>query len=392
MKRALAIVANTRLPSERAQGLQVVQSAAAFARAGLEVEILHARRAREVALPAGSDLFSHCGVPEGPRPRISAVECFDILERFPRSLQFWPSRLQEWSFSANAAARLRGDASPRLVLSREIECAHRLVRSGHPAVFLEIHSVPGGRWRRQLLQRAARGARGVIAISGGVRADLLALGIEASQVVVEHDAFEPTRFVSLPTRSEARASLGLPLDRPIVAYTGGLLEWKGVDLLVEAARVLPDALFVIAGGMEQDVLALRQRAAGLSNIRIDGFQPPAKVALYLAAADVGVAPNRSTPAISARYTSPLKVFEAMAVGLPLVASDLPSLRELLTHGTNAWLVRPDSVEELAGGLKKLLGDERLRARLAQAFRARAPEHTWDARARRLVRWMGDRAP
>lgn len=391
MKRALAIVANTRLPSERAQGLQVVQSAAAFARAGLEVEILHARRAREVALPAGSDLFTHCGVPEGPRPRVRAIECFDILERFPRSLQFWPSRAQEWSFSANAAASLLREASPRLVLSREIECGDRLVRAGHPAVFLEIHSVPSGRWRRRLLQRAARGARGVIAISGGVREDLTALDIDATQVVVEHDAFEPTRFLSLPSRREARAQLELPLDRWIVAYTGGLLEWKGVELLVDAARCMPEVLFVIAGGMESDVAALRLRAAGLSNVRVDGFQPPTKVALYLAAADVGVAPNRSKPAISARYTSPLKVFEAMAVGLPLVASNLPSLREILTHGTDAWLVAPDSVEELAAGLKNLLGDEALRARLSAAFRARSAEHTWDARAQRLVRWMGDRA-
>ncbi len=106
MKRALAIVANTRLPSERAQGLQVVQSAAAFARSGLEVEILHARRARELPLPAGSDLLAHCGVPGGARPSITPIECIDWIESVPRALQFWPSRLQEWTFSSNAARRL----------------------------------------------------------------------------------------------------------------------------------------------------------------------------------------------------------------------------------------------------------------------------------------------
>lgn len=392
MKRALAIVANTRLPSERAQGLQVVQSAAAFARSGLEVEVLHARRARELPLPAGSDLLAHCGVPGGARPSITPIECIDWIESVPRALQFWPSRLQEWTFSSNAARRLLQRDDGALVLSREIECAERLVRAGRRGVFLEIHSVPGGRWRRRLLLRAAAGADGLVAISGGVRDDLLALGIEPSKITVEHDAFEPERFRPLPARSEARRALGLPLDRPIVTYTGGLLAWKGVDVLVDAARLLPEALFVIAGGMEQDVLALRERAAGAANVRIDGFQPPPKIALYLAAADIGVAPNRSQPAISSRYTSPLKVFEAMAVGLPLVASDLPSLRELLTHASDAWLVRPDDAEELAVGLKKLLGDAQLRQRLGATLAGRAAEHTWDARARRLVRWMGDRAP
>jgi len=391
VKRALAIVANTRLPSERAQGLQVVQSAAAFARLGLDIELLHARRTRELALPPGTDLFAHCGVPALGRPRVSAVECCDILERFPRALQFWPSRLQEWSFSANAASLLLRDAPPRWVLSREIECAERLVRAGHRSIFLEIHSVPGGRWRRRLLLRAAQGACGVIAISGGVREDLLSLGIETSKLIVEHDAFEPERFRSLPTRSEARRALDLPSERAVVVYTGGLLAWKGVDVLVEAARRVPEALIVIAGGMEQDIAALRARASGIPNVRIDGLQPPSRVALYLAAADVGVAPNRSAPAISARYTSPLKVFEAMAVGLPLVASDLPSLRELLRHGSDAWLVRADDAEELAGGLKKLLGDADLRRALGQSLAARSAEHTWDARAQRLVRWMGERA-
>ena len=389
--RALAIVANTRLPSERAQGLQVLQSAAALARAGLDVELLHAKRAREIPLPEGTDLFAHCSVPAGPRPRVTAVPCIDVLERFPRAFQFWPSRLQEWSFSANAASRLCRDAKQRWVLSREIECAERLVRAGHRGVFLEIHAVPGGRWRRTLLQRAARGACGLVAISGGVRDDLLALGVEAHKLTVEHDAFEPQRFQARSTRAEARRALDLPSDIPIVAYTGGLLAWKGVDVLVEAARRMPEALVVIAGGMEQDVKALRTRARGMPNVRIDGFQPPARVALYLAAADVGVVPNRSEPAISARYTSPLKVFEAMAVGLPLVASDLPSLREVLHHGSDAWLVRPDDAEELSEGLRKLLGDAELRHRLGQALAARAAEHTWDARAARLVRWMGARA-
>ncbi|MBM3990920.1 MAG: glycosyltransferase family 4 protein [Planctomycetes bacterium] len=390
MKRALAIVANTRLPSERAQGLQVVQSAAAFARLGLDVELLHAKRARELALPPGTDLFAHCGVSGGAHPRVSAVECFDILERFPRAWQFWPSRLQEWSFSAQAASRLVREAPPRWVLSREIECGERLVRAGHRGVFLELHAVPGGRLRRALLRRAARGVRGIVAISGGVRDDLLALDIDARALTVEHDAFEPQRFEPRPTRSEARRALDLPPERAVVVYTGGLLPWKGVDVLVEAARRVPEALVVIAGGMEQDVAALRARSSGIPNVRIDGFQPPKQVALYLAAADVGVAPNRSTPAISARYTSPLKVFEAMAVGLPLVASDLPSLREVLRHGSDAWLVRADDAEELAGGLKKLLGDADLRRALGKSLAARSAEHTWDARARRLVRWMGER--
>jgi glycosyltransferase involved in cell wall biosynthesis len=120
---------------------------------------------------------------------------------------------------------------------------------------------------------------------------------------------------------------------------------------------------------------------------VDGFQPPARVPLYLAAADLGVVPNRSRPAISARYTSPLKVFEALAAGLPLVASDLPSLREVLSDGEDAVLAAPDDEAALAQAIRRLLGDAELRAALAARGRARAAEHSWDARARRLLAWM-----
>jgi glycosyltransferase involved in cell wall biosynthesis len=230
----------------------------------------------------------------------------------------------------------------------------------------------------------------VVAISGGVRDDLRALGVPAERMRVEHDAFEPERFAGSPARDAAREWLRLPRDRVVVAYTGGLMEWKGADLLVDAARELSELQFVIAGGMDADVARLRERARGLPNVRVDGWQAPALVPVYLAAADIGVVPNRSSPAISARYTSPLKVFEAMAAGLPLVVSDLPSLREILAP-EEAVTFAPDSAPALARALRELALDEPRRERLGQRMRVRAPAHTWDARAARLLAWMGERS-
>ncbi|MFN0243400.1 MAG: glycosyltransferase family 4 protein [Planctomycetota bacterium] len=382
----LVLIANARMPSQRAQSLQVVQMAAAFARAGASTLLLHAARKRTPALPEGVTLFDHYGIPPGPRPSIEAVACVDWIDRVPRLFQYVPARLQEQSFSRNAALRTQRETGAR-VLSREIEAAVRSIRAGHPAVFLEIHRVPHGRLRRKWLLEAAAKAHGLIAISGGVRDDLIELGVDAARVLVEHDGFEASRFEHRAARDVARATLALPKDVPLAVYTGGLLEWKGVDLVVEAARSLADVYFVIAGGMDADVKRLRQKAGGLANVRIDGFQPPERVPLYLAAGDVGLVPNRSKPAISARYTSPLKVFEAMAVGLPLVASDVPSLRELLTHEDDALLVAPDDSAALAAGVRRLMSDAVLRARLGQKLGLRARHFTWDARARRILDWM-----
>lgn len=383
----LVLLANARLPSQRAQSLQVVQAACAFARAGASTTLVHARRKKTPALPPGQDLFAYYAVPAGPRADVVAVDCVDWIDLAPRALQYGPARLQELTFARRAADWVRAQRPLATVLSRELEAARRLLRRGHQSVFLELHRVPGGRVRQRWLLEAAREVRGIVAISSGVREDLVQLGIDGKRIRVEHDAMEPARFAAARARERARSELGLDLGAPLVVYTGGLLEWKGVDVLVEAARRLPEVRFAIAGGMEADVQRLRASAAGLANVRLDGFQPPERVGLYLAAADVVAVPNRSAPAISARYTSPLKVFEAMAAGRAIVASDLPSLRELLAHDRDAWLVRPDDAGDLAQGLRRVLGDAALRERLASALHARAPAHTWDARAQRILEWI-----
>lgn len=383
---SITFVANTRLPSRRAQALQVAHMTGAFVRAGAPTRLLYAKRRLTVHLPSGTDVFTWYGVPEGKRPELVAVPCLDWIDRVPRLLQYVPARLQEQSFARNAVREIRRRFAGSRILAREVEVAAALVAAAEPRVYLEIHRVPGSRWRRRALLSAADGLRGIVAISRGVAEDLRALGIASANLCIEHDAYEPGRFAARPSKSEARAALELPRDVPLVVYTGGLLEWKGVDVLVEAARRLPEVYCVIAGGMEGDVQRLRQKAGGLPNVRIDGFQDPGRVALYLAAGDVGVVPNRSTPAISARYTSPLKVFESMATGLPLVVSDLPSLREILDAET-AVFVAPDDPAALAQGLGSLLADPEGQAERSRRMRAAALEHTWDARADRLLRWM-----
>ena len=387
----LVLVANARMPSQRAQSLQLAHAAASFARAGVPTRLLCARRFPTPRLPDGQDLFDYYDVEPGPRPEVVAIPCVDWIDRVPTRWQYGPARLQEWTFARNAARAIPTGAGKRpvRVLTREVECGAALARRRHPSLFLEIHRVPGGRLRRRWLRQAASGARGVIAISGGVRDDLAQSGVDAARILVEHDAVSADRLERLPERGAARERLGVGADAFVVVYTGGLLAWKGVDLLVDAARTLGDLEFVIAGGMDADVERLRAHARGAPNVRIDGFQPPARVADYLAAADVGVVPNRSRPAISARYTSPLKVFEAMGAGLPLVVSDLPSLRDILTPERDAVFVAPDDAAALATGIRRLAADDELRRTIRGNVRARAREHTWDARARADPRLDGE---
>ncbi len=384
----LVMVANARIPSQRAQSLQVMHAGQAFVGQGLATTLLHAKRYDTETL--GSEaLGAYYGLPVGSALSVEAVSCLDAIDRVPRALQFLPARLQEWTFASRAASLVQSRFGGALVLTREVETAYRL--SSRPGVFWEVHRVPGGRWRKGLMAKAMPNLSGVIAISGGVRDDLVRLGVPASKILVEHDAFDAKRFEGVPNRVQAREQLGLPKDAQLVIYTGGLLAWKGVEILVQAASRMPDVEFVIVGGMDADVRRLREHARGLGNVQILGFKEPGLISLYLASGDVGVVPNRSKPAISSEYTSPLKIFEAMAIGLPLVVSDLPSMRDILSEA-EACFVPADDPESLANGLRRVFSDEKLRIELGSQLSQRAPQHTFDARAARLVDWMQSRLP
>lgn len=384
----LVLVANARMPSQRAQSVQLAKAARAFQRAGADTTVLHAQR-RDTPRLEGAEVWRRLLLDFDPKersPALQAAPCSDWIDRVPRWAQFVPARLQEWTFGRSAARAVRRDFDGALCLARDVEVGYGL--RGRPGLALEIHRVPGGKARRGMLLKSVAAGAKVIAISGGVRDDLLSLGVPETSLRVEHDAVDAGLQDALPTREAARRKLSLAPGRPVVLYAGGLLRWKGVDVLVDAADRLGDALVLIVGGMEQDIAALKQRARGQRNVRIDGFREAGEIPTYLAAADLGVVPNRKTPRISSHYTSPLKVFEAMAAGLPLVASDLPSLRDAVGESEAAIFVEPEDPAALASGIEGLLGDPAARLGMAERARLAVETHTWEARAQRILAFMG----
>ena len=111
-----------------------------------------------------------------------------------------------------------------------------------------------------------------------------------------------------------------------------------------------------------------------------GHVAPSEVPTWLAAADIAVLPNSGTSVIGSRYTSPLKLYEYLAAGCPIVASDVPAVREVVTDGETAVLVRPDDPEALGDGIAGLLAVPVLAQRIGALGRLWVQGSTWDARA------------
>ncbi|HIC93395.1 MAG TPA: glycosyltransferase, partial [Anaerolineae bacterium] len=204
---------------------------------------------------------------------------------------------------------------------------------------------------------------------------------------------------NLPPREEARGRLDLPLNSPIVGYIGRFQTMgkeKGIPELIRALTMLPEGngqepLLLCVGGPMEAVSGYLQLACQVGvperRLRFVGRVPNWEVPFWIRACDVVTIPWPWTE-FSAYFTSPMKLFEYMAAGVPIVASDLPALREVLRHGENAWLVMPGDPEALAEGLAILLRDSALSARLSAQAQQDVKAYTWEARARRILQEAG----
>lgn len=199
------------------------------------------------------------------------------------------------------------------------------------------------------------------------------------KIIVAHDGAD---LKSLPAKTDCTENIFT------VGYVGSLFPGKGLELISELVTECPNIEFRVVGGSEEEVTNWRDRLKGSENITFTGFLPHAETEAELKNMDVVLAPylkkvyaNSAKGIEISRWMSPMKIFEYMSARRPIVCSDLPVIREILTHNLNALLCNPDNVEEWVEALQRLKTDEELRGKLAEnAFQKLKRNHTWKKRA------------
>ena len=204
-------------------------------------------------------------------------------------------------------------------------------------------------------------------------------GLDGNRVVViphgEYGFFD-SRGERLD-RESVRAGLDLEPEHEVALFFGHIREYKGLDILLEAWSTViesrPTARLVVAGDPAHLNAARRreldQWAQRLGVVRRFTYIPFSDVARYFSAADVLVMPYRTISQSGV-------LFLGLSLGLPVVASSVGGFPETLSDGESALLVAPESPDELAKALIRVLGDPELRRRLARGGRLVADRHSW----------------
>jgi glycosyltransferase involved in cell wall biosynthesis len=375
----LAYISPSALPSRAANAVHVMFQCNGFVRAGAEVTLYAKRGVRdERQLP---DLLR---------------DAYGVDVASMRLVTFFSeqSRADTMRIASLALRDLRRH-EPDVIISRNLYAAFVLAVLRRRPILFETHQLEIG--IRNLLQRMIMTLPWVTTVAISQRlVECLEEhhGVRPSRPIVLHDA-APDGIESLPAASR-RAVLRSLVRRAssdwdaVCGYFGQLYQGRGVEIIEAMAGARPRCLFLVYGGNESDIAA-RRRGLRVANLEYMGHAPHPVASRVMAAVDVLLMPYQESVSIgvdghdTARWMSPMKMFEYLATGVPMLSSDLPVLREVLCDRENCLLVPPAQPQEWVAALDLLIAEPALAQALGQrAHQDYLERHTWSRRAELLL--------
>lgn len=357
-----------RLPTEKAHGIQIMEMCAAFKRQGIDVELIASAR----KTPIIEEPFHYYDIRE--RFSIRRLHAPDLTNFGP--IGYWIFLVIFSLRAIHYARHARAD----IVYVRTPVVAKLFSRWYPGPVVWEVHT------RHVIPRKVLRGLSLVVPITHGLAQWLRVQGAPSDRIHVAPDGVNTAKFEVSDretVRKALREKLGLQRNAQIALYLGsfGVYSWKGVDIARAAAEKSPTVTWLFVGGSLQECDDLMRAAP--PNVRTLPRAKRAEIAELLCAADILLLPNKRGDIASEQDTSPLKLFEYMASGVPIIASDLPSIREILTPQT-AFFIPPNDPDALAAAVNQVIGDVIDRTARAQAARNEVGSFTWDVRAKGIV--------
>lgn len=361
------------LPAPHANSLQVMEMCHALADTGMEVQLYGLRT----------------------RIKTPAARYYDLPENQIRIHRIWMPRIKlisRFLYGLRVVWSLFWKSQKAIIYGRDFfTMAFLSVLSGRQAspLFFEAHQPPQGRLEEALqsLIFKSDAFAGLVTISQALKEAYLQLYpfLRSEQIEVLPDAARPflqnDELSILPTH-----------EKPKLGYVGSLQAGKGMETISGIAARLTDYEFHIVGGTAQQISGWKSKCG--KNVIFYGHQPTASVRKLTLNFDILLAPYQASVKVGrkqvdiARWMSPLKIFEYMAAARPLIASNLPVLREVLQHESNCLLADPDGTDDWVRQINRLRTDHKLRASLSeQAYRDFTNQYTWQKRAQKLKHYF-----
>jgi glycosyltransferase involved in cell wall biosynthesis len=365
-----------KIDSGMANSVQVLQMCAAFARLGLEVTL---------ALPDSDNA--------------KALEKYISLQ-LGEAAKFNVVTFRQITICGRLEMMGGYLGVKRLLKTEKMDCCYvrnpvflnAPLKYNIPTVFESHNSFIHGNkfldvlWTRNLIHNSQHPKLvKFIGISGALTDYWVKAGVPKEKGLALHDAVNACQYEVVEDQEPLRQALALPLNQKIVVYAGSLYQDRGIERILDLAKIFENVLFVVVGGPEdrKQIYLDMCRAGNISNIMFTGHVVHQEVSKYLHAADVLLMIwSKQVPTIN--YCSPLKMFEYMAAERIIVGDAFPTILEVLKDGETAYLADPDSFDDLRNKLTLALNEEYPNVMAKKARALAMNNYTWDERVRTIL--------
>lgn len=369
----LTYVANARLPTEKAHGIQIAKMCEAFADCGISVTLVIPKRKQINQALKGQNIFDYYQVKNNFN--LKPIFNFDLLPFHQIGINTGSLAylLQETTFSLSAfLATLK---SKGIIYTRSKIYAFLRCLAGLQVIF-ESHDSPYGGLIDTLV---AKKAKKIVCITKSIQNSWNNLG---AKTIYAPDSVSQEFFREI-SKFKARTQLNLPQTETLALYTGNLYKDKGIELIFSAVKALPAIEFYVVGGsvIDKNIKPAKDKAKGIKNLKIVGHRPYSQIPIWLKAADVLLLPLSAKSKKSREDTSPLKLFEYLASSKSIVASDVKSIKEVVSD-REVLFFKADDLSDYVAKIKLAIKGNREMTR--RAFQ-KAKYYTWNNRARLIIK-------
>lgn len=369
----LYYVANFYMPFDKAYGIQLAKMCEALIEEGADLTLVVPSRGPQTSLREFYGL--RVDIPTTWLPTLDLAS-YERLGYFCMSLSFSVSYLVFLWYK-----RLIGERFVLYTIDADCYSSSALAFIPSP-IFSEMH---GGKPRTFATRLLFSRIRGIIAINRIIIEDLKAVFPRASaRYIAEPNGVDLAMFAP-KDKGRARATLGLPSDAKIVLYAGRFYSWKGLEIIPRAAALTPEIRWQMVGDTREKFASVVKEPLP-TNVYFAGSRPYSEMPLWNAASDAVLVLGTKRNEQSYRWTSPMKLFEHMAAGRPILASNTPAIGGAVS-GSEALVYEPDNEKGLADKARQAVaGGDTIDKLVSGATRA-VQRLAWNERAKRVIHFI-----
>ncbi len=369
----IVYISASEIPSREANSVHIMKMCEAFAKNGHEVMLLVKKKLKNKEVKK-ENLFSYYGV--SPIFKIKKI--------------LWPADRIGGLFYLIECRKFLSqlNKTDTLVYGRSLYGIYIATQMNFPSIY-EAHTPPRSKihfFLEKIILKTAS-LKKLVVITDALKKEYLKIYpfLKKEKILVAPDG---ANILSHDIKQKNVSNWPGRQNTIQIGYVGSLYAGKGMEIISELARIMPEIDFHIIGGKKRDIEFWKSEN---KNIYFHGFVPHGKLSLYYKKFNIVLAPFKKIISLSgnvgdiAKWTSPLKIFEYMAHEKPIISSNLPVLKEVLTHNKNALLCNPENINDWVNAINRLKNVNLRKFLEKNAKKDLERKYTWLKRAENVLK-------